>query len=156
MGRMYSATISEVAVSVIQDIFEIAAPADSVVAIHSIYLGVSTEEGDAQDETLPLELTKGYTTTGSGGSTPTPTPLETGNAAAGSTVKANNTTQATTGTPVVLLSDSFNVRSGWQYRPTPEERIILSPSERLVLELPVAPADVMNLNGTIIFEEIGG
>jgi hypothetical protein len=156
MGMMYVATFSEIAVTAIQDIFEIVAPSDAVVVIHSIYLGQSTEEGDAQDEMLPLQLTKGYTVSGSGGASVTPTPLESGFPAAGSTVERNNTTQANTGTPVELLADAFNVRAGWQYRPTPEERIVLSPSQRLVLELPVAPTDSITLSGSLIFEEIGG
>lgn len=156
MGRMYSAIFSAVAVSAIQDLLEIVAPADAVVVIHACFISQSSEEKDAEDEQLYVTWTRAHTTSGSGGSSVTPQPLETGDAAFGGTVEANNTTQATGGTPLVLHSESFNIRAGWAYIPTPEARIVLSPSQRLVLELPAAPADAVTMDGTLIFEEIGG
>lgn len=156
MSNMYSATFSEIAVTAIQDLFELVAPADAIVVVHSIFLTQSTEEGDAQSEMLPIEITRGYTTSGSGGASVTPNPLESGSPAFGGTVERNNTTQASAGTPLTLHAESFNLQIGWQYRPTPEERIVLSPSQRLVVELPVAPADSVTMSGTLIFEEIGG
>lgn len=156
MGMLYTATFAEVAVSVAADLFEIVAPSDAAVVLHSVRIGQSTEEGDAAAEMLPIAIVKGNATSGSGGSTPTPTPLESGFTAAGSTVETCNTTQASTGTPLTLVADAFNVQVGWQWIPTPEERIVLSPSQRCVVRLGAAPADAMNMNGTLVFEEIGG
>ena len=153
MGMVYSAAVSEVAVSVIQDLVEITAPADAVVILHSVYVGQSTEEGDAAAEMLPINIVR-YATGGSGGTLGTENPHEVGFPAAGGAVEFNNTTQGTTAT--LLLADAFNVQAGWQYRPTPEERIVVSPSGVLAVELPVAPADAMNANITITWEEIGG
>lgn len=155
MGRMYTGIFESVAVSAIQDLFEIVAPADAVVVIHACFISQSSEEGDSQDEQLHISWTRGHTTSGSAGSTPTAQPLNPGDTAASATVEANNTTQATAGSPVVLWSESFNVRAGWAWIPTPEARIILAPSQRLVLELPTAPADSVTMDGTIVFEEIG-
>lgn len=153
---IYSAVFGGVAVSAIQDLFEITAPADAAVLIHEIKIGQSSDYGDSEAEGLRVQLTRGHGTSGSGGSAVTPTPLEAGFAAAGSTVEANNTTQASAGTPVVLYEDAFNAQIGWHYLPTPEARIVLSPSALFVVELPVAPADAVTMSGTMIFEEIGG
>lgn len=153
-GQMYFAAFSAVAITLAQDVLEIAAPATKSVVIHSIFLGQYSDAADAQDEMLSLLIIRGNTTTGSGGSTITPAKALTSQSAAASTVKANNTTVATAGSPVTLVADSFNVRAGYQSRPTPEERIILAPSERLVVRI-TAPADSLTTNGTLIFEEIG-
>lgn len=156
MGRMYSAAFDAVAVTAAQDLFEVVAPSDACVVIHAIVVGQDTDAGDAQDEQLRIRLIRGHATSGSGGSSPTVAPLEFGDPAFGGTVEANNTTVASTGTPVTMHSEPFNVRAGFVYRPTPEERITLSPSQRLVVNLPGAPADSLTMSGTIVFEEIGG
>ena len=153
MGRIYSASFEEVAVSAAQDLFEITAPADSSVIIHSVTITQSSDAGDSQAEMLPILIHRG-TTSGSGGSTPTPNPYALGDAAAGTTVEANNTTQGTEGT--ILHAEAFNVQIGFYYLPPPEDRIIVSPSDILHIELQSAPADALTMNGTVVFEEIGG
>lgn len=154
MGRIYTASFGGVAVSAIQDLFEVNAPSDAAVVIHSATLGQSSDYGDAAAEGLRVQISRAPTASGSGGSAPTARPHSLGDAAFGGTVEANNTTQAT-GT-VTIHEDTFNIQAGWAYRPTPEERIVMSPSERLVVELPVAPTDVVTMSGSITFEEIGG
>ena len=156
MGRMYSAVFQGVDVTAAQDLFEINVPSDAICVLHSVYVGQETEEGDAQDEMLQWSIVTGHATSGSGGSAPTAQPLETGSPAFGGTVEVNNTTIASTGTASIKHSDAFNVRAGLQYRPTPEERIIGSPSARICIRLDDAPADSITMHGTAIFEEIGG
>ena len=153
MGRMYAIVFEEVAVTVVQDLFEIVAAADSVVILHSVVITQSSDAGDAQDEQLSVLFHRG-STSGSGGSAVTPSPLSLGDAAFGGTAEANNTTQGTEGT--FLHAEAFNTRAGLQYRPTPEERITISPSARLIIELQTAPADSLTMSGTAIVEEIGG
>jgi hypothetical protein len=153
MGRMYSATFEQVAVTAVQDLFELVAPADSVVLLHSVTLSQSTDAGDTESEMLNLLYHRG-STSGSGGTSVTPAPLNLGDAAFGGTCEANNTTQSTEGT--ILRADNFNVLAGYIWQPTPEERIVLSPSGRLIIELQAAPADSITMSGTIVFEEIGG
>lgn len=156
MGLKYIAQFNAVAATAQQDFFEIAGPADAVVLIHWIRISQTTEAGDAAEEQLSILFKRGATTTGSGGSTPTPSPVEFGFPAAGSTVKANNTTKATAGTIVTMLADSWNVRSPYEWLPTPEFQLVLSPSQRFTVELATTPADSITLNGFICFEEIGG
>lgn len=158
MGRFYTAQFNGVAVTAQQDFFELAAPSTAVVVIHQVVLSQTTEVGDAQEEQLSILLKRGVgSTTGSGGSTPTPVKLETGYPSAGSTTKANNTTKMTAGTITTIHSDAWNERNPqWLYLPTPELRPVLSPSERFTVELATTPADSVTVNGTIYFEEIGG
>ena len=157
MGRMYAVTFSNVAVSAIQDLFEIAPATNKPILIHSIYLSQSTDVGDAEEEMLRINIIRGHTASGSGGSTPTPAPLPSATgAAAGITAKANNTTVASAGTVVTLHAEAFNIRAGWQYIPTPEARPGCSAaSSRIVVRLVAAPADSVNMSGTMIIEEMG-
>ncbi len=153
MGRIYAAVFEEVAVTVAQDLFEVVAPADGAVKIHSVTITQSTDAGDAEAEMLPILIHRG-TATGSGGSTVTPSPLALGDAAFGGVVEANNTTQSVEGT--FLHAEAFNVQIGFYYLPPPEDRPVVSPSALFIVELQTAPNDSININGTIIFEEIGG
>ena len=154
MGRMYTASFGGVAVTAIQDLFELNAPSDSVVALHAISVTQSSDAGDSEAEMLRVQISRFSGFSGSGGTSPTPRPHEVGDPAFGGTAEANNTTQATTTT--VVREETFNVQIGWFYRPAPEERIILSPGGALVVELPTAPADALTMSGSITFEEIGG
>lgn len=156
MGRMYTAVFNNVAVTAIQDLFEIVAPADSVVVLHDIHFSQNSDVGDAAEEILRIELTSGHTTSGSGGSAVTPVPVSLGDAAFGGTCEANNTTQAVSGTIVTKYVWNWNIRGPFDKIFTPETRPIISPSTRMCLELPAAPADSITMSGSITFEEIGG
>jgi len=156
MGRMYTAVFNNVAVTAIQDLFELVAPADSVVLLHDIHLSQNTDVGDAAEEVLRIELTSGHTTSGSGGAAVTPVPVSLGDAAFGGTCEANNTTQASAGTIVTKYVWNWNIRVGFDKIFTPETRPVISPSTRMCLELPAAPADSVTMSGSITFEEIGG
>ena len=153
---IYYATFNAVAVTLAQDVFEITSPASIKVAIRSILLGQFSDAAAADDELINIQLIRGFTVTGSGGTTLTPvnrTGIATASAAS-SVVKANNTTLANTGTTFNPVSDVWNVKAGWVHRPLAEERLILQPSTRLVCRMS-APADVFTANGTLVFEELG-
>lgn len=153
---MYTAEFEAVAVTVAQDFFELQ-PADDVpVIIHAVYLSQTSDVGDAAEEILRIKIQRGATTVGSGGTDPTPVALEPGNPSADTTVQANNTTEATSGTVVDIHSDAFNIRTGWQYIPTPEMRPVSTQAEGfLTITLMAAPADSLTMSGTVYFEEIG-
>lgn len=153
MGRKYAAVFEEIAVTVAQDLFEVVAPADGTVVVHSVTITQSSDAGDAQAEMLPILIHRG-TATGSGGTTITPSPLSEGDAAFGGVVEANNTTQSVEGT--FLHGEAFNVQIGFYYLPPPEDRVEVSPSQLFIVELQAAPDDSLTMNGTIVFEEIGG
>lgn len=160
MSRIYTAQFSAVAVTAAQDLFEITAPTDAVVKIHDWEVFQTSDAGDAQEEQLRLECVRGVgsVTSGSGGSSVTPQPVEDGDAAFGGTVEANNTTRMAAGSGSLETLPQI----GWQVRYpkekvyTPETRPTISPGNRWTLSLPVAPADALTLCGTVTFEEIGG
>lgn len=159
MGRIYIAQFSAVAITAVQDLFEVLAPSDSVVIIHGWNIFQTTDTGDAAEEILRLQTVRGVGATGgSGGTTPTIQPRDDGDAAAGVVVEANNTTRMTAGggSLETLEQYGWNVRIPLQVIYTPETRPIISPSDYWTLELPAAPADSITVSGMIIFEEIGG
>lgn len=155
-GPIFAATFSAVAVTAAQDVFEITAPSTSKVLIREIRLGQYSDAGDAQAELLSVLIQRGYTVSGSGGSSSTPAKFRghTGAPSAASTVEMNNTTVANTGSAVTLLADTFNVQAGWRYYPAPEDRIVIEPGVILVVRI-TAPADSLTMNGTLVFQEIG-
>lgn len=161
MARMYTATFKSIAITAAQDLFEILAPADAIVRIHDWTITQSTETGDAAEEMLILTTNRGVgsVTSGSGGGTVTPQPVEDGDPAFGGTVERNNTTIMAVGSGTLetdLEVHSWNVRVPYQKIYTPETRPVISPSNRWTLELETAPADSVTVHGTITFEEIGG
>lgn len=160
MGRMYVAEFANVAVTAQQDFFEVAAPADAIVVIHSWALYQDTEVGDAAEEGLQVleKRGEGSVTSGLGGSTPTARPLEKGDPAFGGTVEANNTTKMAVGTGAIVGQGAYawNVRVPLERVYTPEERRVVSPSDRWTLELAKTPTDSITMSGWVIVEEVGG
>jgi len=156
MGRIYTVSFDGVAVTAVQDLFEIVAPADSIVLIHELQLSQETEIADAQEEMLNLVLKSGQTTSGSGGTAPTAIPRLFADAAAGTTAEVNNTTEASTGTIVTHQVWNWNVRIPFVNIWTPETRPVLSPSRRATIEMTTTPADSITMGGTLVIEEIGG
>lgn len=156
MGRMYSVEFENVAVSVAQDLFEITPADDKPCIVHGIYISQSSDVGDAEEEMLRVRIIRGHATSGSGGSAPTPRPLNPTDPAAGFTAEANNTTIASAGTAVNLHSEAFNIRTGWQYIPTPEMRPEVTQGQTtLVVRLLAAPTDALSMSGTLYIEELG-
>jgi hypothetical protein len=161
MGRKYTATFKEIAVTAAQDLFEIAAPADAVVIVHDWTVTQKTETGDTAEEMLTLTTNRGIgsVTSGSGGASVTPHAVEDGDAAFGGTVERNNTTIMAVGSGTLdtdLEVHTWNVRMPYQKIYTPETRPVISPSNRWTLELETAPADSVTVSGTVTFEEVGG
>lgn len=157
-GRRYTISFQEVAVSAVQDLFEVLVPSDACMALHSLRLSQSSDSGDSEDEQLYVSIRRvtGSPTSGSGGSSATPAKHSTGDSAAGITAEVNNTTQLSGGTNTVLDGFAWNVRAGELCVPMPDDRYIFSPSERLVVELETAPADAVTMSGSIVVSEIGG
>jgi hypothetical protein len=159
MGRIYTVPFSATAATTAVDFFEIGPADDKPVLIHSIYIGQSTEFGDAQAEMLIVEIRRGGTgmTSGSGGSAVTPIAARSSaDAAAGFTAEAMNTTVATFTAGVLVLSDTFNVATGWQYNPPPEDMIGVSQANGgLVVRFGSTPADSITFTGTLVAEELG-
>ena len=158
VGRLYSVSFAATAETAAFDAFELTPADDKPIRIHSVYISQNTDFGDAQDELITVTFNRGGTgmTSGSGGSAPTAIPLtSSAETAAGCTAEVLNTTQASFTSGVVVHRDAFNVRAGYQYRPTPEERIGVSQANGGFTVSIQAPADSISFIGTLIFEELG-
>lgn len=155
MGRMYSAVFSGVSVSAAQDLFELSAPSSGVVLLHGVSV---TQDASETSEQLPFTIKRiPSPTSGSGGSAVTPRELGgVGDAAAASTVEANNTSRATSGGTIeTLRRRGENILNGAHWLFTPEERIVVPPSGMIVVGLEAAPGAALTMSGELIFEEIG-
>ena len=158
MGRIYTAVIDATAVAAVCELFFIAAPTDAVVIIHEI---VITQDTSETSEQLPLNIFRTATNQSAKGTANTPNPHSIGAAAFGGVVRTNILTAETLATETtLLLRQSQNQLNGWHYLPTPECRIILSPTAGvaayLVVKLDVAPSASIPISGYITFEELGG
>ncbi len=155
MGRMYSVEFSKIAVTLDQDWFELTPADDKPIALHAVFLSQSSDTGDAAEEILDYQIIRGLATSGSGGGTSTPAPLNPIDTAAGFTCEVNNTTIATAGTPIETHSDSFNIRTGLQLVLTPEMRTIATQANTLlVVRLLADTADALTMSGTCYVEEL--
>lgn len=158
MGRYYAVSFSAVEVSAAQDLFELVAPANAAarIRLHEIRLIQTSDGGSADSEMLRVSVKRSSSasTSGSGGSAPTPVALESGDPAATFTAEANNTTQLTGGTTVVLCESGYNVLGEfvWSLGIPPDRKPSAVNGERLVVAITV-PGDALTMSGTAIVEE---
>lgn len=153
-GRVYSVVIDNVAASVAQDLAEFLVGDDRPFEMVGYCLGQTSDVGDAQDENRLLKIVRGSTTSGSGGTAPTPQPLLPLSAAAGFTAEINNTTQGSSGTPVTLHAEVFNVRAGcvqWFPEGCRPSATQANTSLRVLID---APADSLSISGTFYLREL--
>jgi len=138
------------------DLFQIIPGTEKPILIHAIYLSQNTEVGDSGEEMVRVEITRNYDTDATGGgSAPNAVPLDANDAADSATITEGNTTDATGGSPVILHTESFNVRTGWAYIPTPEMRPRCDLGDQnLVLELASLTDASITFDCTVYFEEI--
>lgn len=154
LGRMYTVVISGTASPAAAfDLFEVNPNSAKPVRIRRIRIG-QTSEPATEEEQLALTIQRAHSTSGSGGSAPTPRPLNSTNTAAGFTAEVMNTTQATGGSPVILFEDSWNTRAGYDMPFAPEESPEAVNAERIVLQSS-APADAVTIRATLWIEEMG-
>ena len=157
MSRVYTVQFENVTITNangVVDLFEIRPADDNPVRIIGCMIGQSTEIADAQEEQLRLRVIRGNTTSGSGGTTPTPVPVNADDAAAGFGADAVNPTVATAGTEVVVHSDTWNVRIPFNPPLTPEMYWHSSEANGfLVVRLMQAVTDDVDMSGTLYVEE---
>ena len=154
--RMYTVSFTAVAVTAAVDLFEISPADDKPIEIVGLFLGQSSDPGDAQAEQIPYRVIRGFTTSGSGGTATTPRPLNRSGVAAGFAAETCNTTVATTGSTVDLHAGVWNVQAG-EYLWLPEscEWEAAQGDTTIVIRLGAAPADSLTVSGTLYVREQG-
>lgn len=155
MPQVFTVEFNAVAVTAQQDFFELTPADDRPIKIIGIFLGQYTEFGDAQDELLSVRVIRGFTASGSAGSTATPRPVEDRNAAAaGFTCEINNTTVANTGTTHSLHSDAWSVRGPYGFfLPDGCGWGCTQADTTIVVRLNSTPADSITMNGCLYVAE---
>ena len=136
------------------DLFEISPADDKPVEIVGLELYVTSELGDAADEWAAIQVIRGFTSSGSGGSTPTPGPLDFVDTAAGFTAETLNTTVATTGTSVTLWAGAVNVRAGLEkWWPTGLGPQASQANTTILVRMSTTVADDVTMSGTLYVVE---
>lgn len=154
-GRTYTVTFTGVATTAETDLFELVPASNKPIEIIGIEIGQTTEFGDAQDETIGLRIIRGFTASGSGGTTATPAPLGPSDTAAGFTAEANNTTLANTGTTATLLATAYNVRAGYMNYFPADARPTCTAGQTSLVVRASAPADSVTYSATLHVCEVG-
>lgn len=154
MGRMYVGVFNNVAITALQDLFSLLPATDKPVALHAVYISQTSDFGDSAEEGVRISIVRGNTTVGSGGSAITGNPLYPNTAVDAATVRANDTTEASAGTEVIMHLESWNVRQTWMYHPAPEDRPGVENNEHICVRLLDAPGDSLTVDGTIVYEEL--
>lgn len=153
-GRVYTVPISAVvSPGAAFDFFEFNPASAKPIELLRIRLG-QTSEPTSEEEQLRITVKRAQSTSGSGGSAPTPAPLNSTNTAAGFAAETMNTTVATGGSPVTLFEDAMNIRAGYDMAFAPEEVPEAVNGERLVVTCS-APADAITFSGTAWIKERG-
>lgn len=159
MGRLYTVRpTATITLAEARDLYEVLAATGKPVLIHGFCVFQTSDVKDAEEEILQVETVRGVgsVTSGSGGSTPTPAPIDDNDAAVAATVEANNTTRMATGTGSLETLEWFgwNVRIPWTHFYTPELRPRVNPGDRWTLAIPVASADGLTFGSMLWLEEL--
>jgi hypothetical protein len=156
MGRVYTVPFSGTvtAAGTDTDLFEIAPTDDKPCRLLGFTLGQTSEVGDAAEEGLRISVVRlsGTITSGSGGSSVTPVPLDSADAAAGFTAEAGNTTVATQsgGATTILEELAWNERMSpyEHWYPSPECCPKVKQSEMLLVRMQTTVNDNVDFAGT--------
>lgn len=155
-GRVYIVDLVQTAVTVAADLVELTPADDKPIEVLGFELYQITDLGDAAEEIIGVEWIRGHTTSGSGGSTPTPRPLNPNDAAAGFTAETFNTTAASVGTTNILQNHGWNIRIPTPVTYTPEATPQAGQGNTtLILRMLNAPADSITIGGHIVVREVG-
>lgn len=136
------------------DFFELTPADDRPIEIVALWITCKSELGDAQEEQIAWSVVTDNATSGNGTSA-TPRPLDQRAATAGFTAETVASTPASTGTPLTIVSDCFNVRAGMHevfpdcMRPRADQADTM-----LCVRLTTALADDATFSGTIWVREL--
>lgn len=159
MSRVYavpfSATVTNAGGNA--DLWEFLPADDKPIKLRGVRLGQISEVGDTAEEGIQVSIVRlGATVTGSNGTSVTPVPLDSADAAAGFTAEYNGATVATTnGTTTIVEYLAWNNRNSpfeiWY--PDPAFAPKAKQGEGLFIRMDTTIADDMTFAGTAWIEE---
>ena len=157
MPRVYTVEFEAVTLAAASgdiDIFSIDAATDKPTALKKLKIKTTSELAEAQEEWLRLRVIRGHATVGSGGTAATARPLSANDTAYSGSVRTNDTTIASAGTPVNLMSDAMQVRAGYEEEFAPEDWMWTAGADFLVVRLMAAVTDDVIASGTAWIVEV--
>ncbi len=156
MPRTYEVSFEGVAVSgATNDLIAIIGGALKMLRIKRVKWGCTdTSLATGQNLSTRCRILPPTVTNGSGGTTPTPRPVDPGDAAATFTAHANDTTKATTsGTAIIEDEDGSHLFAGYSFSfPNPP---VIPPTSCFVFELLSTVSGTVHLSGLVEVEEMG-
>lgn len=156
MARRYTVTFKNVTISAAQDLIALKGSTGKVCKVRRVWLGMNdTSLQTAQGLRLNVKYGSATVTLGSGGSTPTPRPLDPGDAAASFTAHANDTTPATTSGSFVDLAPDGGHNYGRYEFGWGNDGPTFGLNEGVIFELLSTVSGTCNFSGGVEVEESG-
>lgn len=156
IGGLYTVSFEDVAVTVVQDLFEVTVPADKQYVIHEVRVSQSSDAGDSESEQLLFKLKRHWNgqTSGSGGSSATPAALNGRDrtATAPTGWEVNNTTQVSGGSSALTYVSAEDVQVGLSYVPKTGCEPIIVEGETFTVSLENEPDDSLTMSGVVVFQ----
>jgi hypothetical protein len=113
-GRKYSVPFTGVTWTNTCEVFTVTPADDKPVKLLGFQLdnvNLAADAGDAQEETIQWQVSRGAVGVSSGGTAPTPQPIgSSADAASGFTARVNDTTLSTSTNSAVIFSGGWNIR----------------------------------------------
>jgi hypothetical protein len=153
MGRIYTQSFTDVAVTEVQDLFQIRCLVSSI-KIHEISLSQRSDLGNDNAESLKVIL---KAVTANVTNDVTPAKRDGGDVASGCSVAVNETAQLGSLLYTYSVID-WDISYPFFYSPEPKNRINLKfgvSFRTFVVDLATAPADEITMSGSMIWEEFG-
>ncbi len=148
MGDMYTVSFQDIAVTAIQDFFQIEAVTKRAI-IHAIFLSQNSDVGDAAAENLTVVIRR---VTDVLTNVTAEAQLDSGSPAALADLNVNDTTPLSTGA-ANIHAECWNIALPFVWMPPPEMRIIVPVDDVVTVWLPTAPTDELTMSGVMYFEE---
>ena len=155
MPRNYTVSFENVTVSAAQDLVTIIGGTGKMLRIIRQWWGCSdTTLATGQNLSVRGRVLPATVTPGSGGTTPTPRPLDGGDAAATFTAHANDTSKTTTnGTARIVEENGSHLYAGYAFAfPNPPT---VPATSAYVFELLSSPSGTVDISGGVEVQEIG-
>jgi len=160
MGRVYTVSFTNVAITAAIDLFEIVPATNIPVRILGFRIEQRNRLSDANEDQIPIAWVRGNTTTGSGGTAATAAagtlkPKDERDAAASFTAATCNTTQATTTTPATTWNGGWNTRGNvYEVFTEKQQPRCDAGQSRICLRMLKAPTASTTVDGSVDVEEI--
>jgi hypothetical protein len=156
MFRTYSVPFAnKVAETEIVDWVELIPADDKALEVIGLFIGQTSDVKDEQSEIIPFKVSRGWTTSGSGGTAITPVPLDNIDTAAGFAAEGMNTTLAKEGAEQIIHVDSFNIMVGEKlWLPEGAGWHCSQTQTRLTIRPLTKPVDELVITGTLYVREL--